>query len=180
MSKATTKRGLPRRRVSPGASAVDRIMLHTDRSGACWIWLGSVDKSSGYGRLSMGGRSLYAHRVSYEAFVRPIPPGAQVDHLCRVRACCNPAHLEAVTAEENVRRGESPGAIARRRSACLYGVHQYEESARWYEGRRTCRECARTYSRLYKKVPYAEAMRRKAAGEPVVDLAAHFAETRVA
>lgn len=48
---------------------------------------------------------IYAHRLSYELFVGPIPDGYELDHLCRNRGCVNPAHLEAVTHRVNVLRG---------------------------------------------------------------------------
>lgn len=75
--------------------------------GPCWIWTGSRS-GGGYGRFVVDTtrrESTGAHRFSYELLVGPIPEGLQIDHLCRVRACCNPAHLEPVTTAENVRRG---------------------------------------------------------------------------
>lgn len=68
----------------------------------CWLWRGSFG-SSGYG--SFGSAST--HRTAYTWFVEPIPDGLELDHLCRVRACCNPAHLEATTKSENQRRAKA-------------------------------------------------------------------------
>ena len=72
----------------------------------CWLWLGELNRN-GYGRLSVGGRRAMAHRLAYELLVGPIAPGLVLDHLCRVRCCCNPAHLEPVTVRENTHRGEA-------------------------------------------------------------------------
>ncbi|MFH8626211.1 HNH endonuclease signature motif containing protein [Streptomyces vietnamensis] len=61
--------------------------------------------NKGYHTLSVGGgRKKYGHVVAYELYVGPIPADLEVDHLCRVTWCCNPAHLEAVTHSENIRR----------------------------------------------------------------------------
>lgn len=76
-----------------------------DGSG-CWIWSGSVS-THGYGVLRIRGRQYKAHRVMYEMYRGTIPVGLEIDHLCRVRQCCNPEHLEPVTRAENARRAPS-------------------------------------------------------------------------
>ncbi len=76
-----------------------------DENG-CWIWQRHT-VPSGYGRIKRDGRVQLAHRVFYAERYGPIPRGLQLDHLCRVRACVNPEHLEPVTCAENVRRGLS-------------------------------------------------------------------------
>jgi len=83
--------------------AVDRFWKRTIRSAdGCWEWIGGISKA-GYGQMSDGGSNL-AHRFAYELLVGPIPDGLQIDHLCNVRNCVNPAHLEPVTGLENMRR----------------------------------------------------------------------------
>lgn len=71
----------------------------------CWVWQRNV-MSAGYGQGTPPGfaKNLLMHRVSYELHVGPIPDGLHIDHLCRVKTCVNPAHLEPVTCAENVRR----------------------------------------------------------------------------
>lgn len=76
----------------------------TEPAAKCIVWTGAV-KGKGYGGFWDGTRVRRAHRFSYELVVGPIPEGLQLDHLCRVRLCVNPAHLEAVKYEENQRRG---------------------------------------------------------------------------
>jgi hypothetical protein len=83
--------------------AVERFWNRTIQSvDGCWEWTGTIN-NVGYGSLSDGESNL-AHRFAYELLVAPIPDGLQIDHLCNVRNCVNPAHLEAVTAQENMRR----------------------------------------------------------------------------
>lgn len=69
----------------------------------CWLWCAGLNHE-GYGKFSTGGRTYAAHRFSYEQVTGLIPSGLEIDHLCRTRRCVNPAHLEAVTKRENVRR----------------------------------------------------------------------------
>ena len=74
-----------------------------DRNG-CWIWQKRID-CGGYGQQWNGAKLVLAHRFYYEKFKGKIPNGLVLDHLCRVRACVNPEHLEIVTIRENCRRG---------------------------------------------------------------------------
>ena len=71
----------------------------------CWIWIGSTN-GIGYGRLERRRKQVYAHRFMWERRHGPIPPGLQMDHLCRITLCVNPDHLEAVSQAENLRRGD--------------------------------------------------------------------------
>lgn len=115
--------------------------------GPCWIW--KKPSGSGYGRLSLGAegverKSKYvqAHRWSYEWYVGPIPEGFDIDHLCRVRACVNPDHLEAVTHRENVLRGIGPSAIHAAQTHCIHG-HEFtpENTKIRSDGGRRCLAC---------------------------------------
>jgi len=83
---------------------VARLMSHVrvDPSG-CWIWTAALDRQ-GYGFTSWRGLSRAAHRVSYALLKGPLVEGLEIDHLCRVRPCINPAHLEQVTPQVNVLR----------------------------------------------------------------------------
>lgn len=117
---------------------------------SCWEWRrGKTAK--GYGTFSVRGVKTYAHRYAYELFRDEIPEGLHIDHLCRNRACCNPWHLEPVTAAENYRRGEMQQrriAAHAARTACKWGHEWNEESERRdARGNRYCRLCSRRRTR---------------------------------
>ena len=118
-----------------GLDELERLLQHVD-VGLCWMWTGSTD-DEGYGLFRSGGSPL-AHRRCWELLVGPIPDGLVLDHLCRVRACVNPDHLEPVTQLENVRRGAN-----RPRLTCPAG-HPREQ---W--GGERCGTCRRAYMRNY-------------------------------
>jgi hypothetical protein len=107
----------------------------------CWLWDGYL--CQGYGSFSLNGKQQQAHRVSYELHVGPIPEGLQIDHLCRVRCCVNPAHLEPVTQRENLLRGNTFQAAQSKRTHCPQG-HPYDEknTYRCHRGHRNCKACS--------------------------------------
>lgn len=105
----------------------------------CWEWEGRVNEK-GYAMYDVPGRAVKAHRYTYELLVGPIPEGLELDHLCRVRACVNPAHLEPVTHQENMRRGAH--AL---KTHCPHG-HTYTGEnlrVRSHDNGRSCRTCDR-------------------------------------
>lgn len=83
--------------------------------GGCWLWKPPLARK-GYGYLNVNRVPQWAHRISYELLVGPIPKGLQIDHLCMVKSCVNPAHLEVVTPAENMRRMRVAKASAVSRS----------------------------------------------------------------
>lgn len=107
----------------------------------CWEWTASV-RPNGYGQFNLVGVTRYAHRAAYTLLAGPIPNGFHLDHLCRVRHCVNPDHLEPVTQQENIRRGVEV------RTTCRKG-HLYNEAntLRHANGARFCGECKRQRSR---------------------------------
>jgi hypothetical protein len=88
----------------PGSTVREKLLLNHRVEGGCWRWTGA-HIPQGYGHFKAAGHSSRrVHRVSYEVFVGPIPDGLQLDHLCGIRDCINPEHLEVVTPAENVAR----------------------------------------------------------------------------
>lgn len=110
----------------------------------CWEWTGYI-LPNGYGNVL---RNKYVHRIAYAEFRGPIPDGLVIDHLCRVRHCFNPDHLEAVTFHENLLRGEGTQAQHARQTHCKNG-HPFEGEnlVMTRAGERRCRECIRAYGR---------------------------------
>lgn len=128
----------------------------------CWEWQGPRHRA-GHGRFRVKGYNL-AHRFAYELLVGPIPEGLELDHLCHNPPCVNPAHLEAVSHDINVKRGwrkqsnlveASHVAAAKRRAAthCKRG-HPFDAAntiLRKRDGTRICRACSDASKRRYEE-----------------------------
>jgi hypothetical protein len=92
----------------------ERFWRYVEKTEACWLWTGGCRSRGGYGNLgNVDGKTVPAHRFSYEMHRGPIPEGLVVDHLCRETKCVNPDHLEAVTVQENSRRAALSRGTAR-------------------------------------------------------------------
>ncbi|MEE9149964.1 MAG: HNH endonuclease signature motif containing protein [Candidatus Tectomicrobia bacterium] len=113
----------------------------------CWVWTGHLRR--GYGTLMRNGEDGYAHRFAYESLVGPIPEGLTIDHLCRNRACVNPAHMEPVTHRVNILRGEGLCAKNARKTHCKHGHPLTVENVYLFRGSRCCRECQQRRVREY-------------------------------
>jgi hypothetical protein len=131
-------------------------------NSGCWLWEGLLNED-GYGvRMCRAWRTKSAHRVSYIAFVGAIPEGLTIDHLCRVRCCVNPQHLEAVTHKVNTLRGNrvipllnlDRGLRNREKTHCLRG-HPLSGDNLYMNpsGARTCRACVRMHHAYYRGRP---------------------------
>jgi len=99
----------------------------------CWLWLGCKTKR-GYAQIGFGRKVWKGHRLLYELFYGKIPEGLTIDHLCCVKNCLNPLHLEAVTAIENRLRA------FRNKVKCING-HLYDKYGFKDNGIRRCRIC---------------------------------------
>ena len=118
-----------------------RFWSKVDAGGDCWLWTAYTD-DDGYGRFQVAGAVERAHRYAWQIMVGPIPDHLELDHLCRVPACVNPDHLEAVTHAENMRRGKR-----QRAAVCSRGHND------WYtnpSGQRQCRPCYNAWRRSWR------------------------------
>ena len=113
----------------------------------CHEWRGQIDRG-GYGRYNAES----AHRLAWKMHAGQIPEGLELDHLCRVRRCVNPLHLEAVTQRENILRGRSnPVAVNARKTHCPQGHPLVKGNLYFNAGtkHRTCRKCKCADQRRY-------------------------------
>jgi hypothetical protein len=113
----------------------------------CHIWKGKPE-GQGYGVITRGGVTHKAHRWRYLREVGPIPDGYTLDHLCRVKLCTNPEHMEPVSHRTNVLRGVGPTAANAAKTHCKHGHPLSGENLRINaKGQRICRECERRATR---------------------------------
>lgn len=130
----------------------DRFWAKVEPTGFCWLWRASAP--NGYGRFNyrQSGKlvQVRAHRMAYELLVGPIPPGLQLDHLCRVPLCVNPDHLEPVTGQENTQRAWR----VRVSSAYCKRGHEFTSQNTYVSpnsNSRTCRACLALRGAAYHK-----------------------------
>jgi len=119
------------------------------RDNGCWEWTAGLD-TSGYGLFWVNGHNTGAHRAVWEEVVGPIPDGLHMDHLCRNPRCVNPDHLEPVTCQENLLRGNTANARNVLKTHCAQG-HEFtaENTSVTARGKRKCRECNRAIWRAW-------------------------------
>lgn len=133
----------------------ERFWKNVDKNGpgGCWLWTASL-YGEGYGQFMVDRRAILTHRFAYLELAGPIPAGLVLDHLCRVRRCCNPAHLEPVTNRVNVLRGETVPADNAQKTHCPQG-HPYDEVNTYVTrcGRRKCRTCRSEQKRRNRRSP---------------------------
>lgn len=124
--------------------------VSVDNSTGCWNWKRSTS-SGGYGVLYVSGKQQHAHRFAYSNIVGSIQEGPDLDHLCRNRKCCNPAHLEPVTRRENLLRGDTITAKNAVKTHCPLGHEYNSENTILRRGSRECRKCSAIRSIEYYK-----------------------------
>lgn len=109
--------------------------------GPCWLWTGASNRS-GYGTFSLSvAVFIPAHRFAYELLVDPIGEGLELDHLCRIRKCVNPRHLDPVSQRENILRGGGPTAVNAAKTHCIHDHEFTPENTYVYGTRRSCKTC---------------------------------------
>lgn len=118
--------------------------VQPEPNSGCWFWTGA-QYNTGYGKLTRGKRYKLAHRVAFVALVGEHDERLELDHLCRNKLCCNPAHLEPVTHGENVRRGQRERVL--KRTTCPSG-HVYDM---FFATHRRCSICNTAAKRRYKE-----------------------------
>jgi hypothetical protein len=148
-AKAPRKPSPPGKRNGPlPTPAAERFWPKVDKNGPipevrpdlgpCWVWRGG--RYQGYGTFHPTASTIIrAYRWAYTTLVGPVPPGLELDHLCRNRACVNPTHLEVVPHRINVLRGTAPMALNARKTHCTNG-HEFTPENTW-TSKDDCRRC---------------------------------------
>jgi|SRR5271165_2340881 len=124
---------------------ISKFFSKVNKTDTCWLWTGWLSKG-GYGYFDLEGKKKIAHKWYWEKIKGPYNRPMQLDHLCRVRNCVNPDHLELVTQVENIRRGTAgqiTGAKNKAKTHCPKG-HEYDINNTYkYKTSRRCNTCHR-------------------------------------
>jgi hypothetical protein len=126
-------------------SSKDRFdsMVYQDPNSGCWIWTGALGGGE-YGVFWYERKQIPAHKWIYEHMRGRVNSSKQLDHLCRVRCCVNPNHLEEVTCRENLMRGNTLAAMNYKKTHCIRGHELSGDNLYTYpDGKRQCRKCYR-------------------------------------
>jgi len=122
-------------------------MINTDE---CMLFAGSIN-TDGYGIILANRKQYRAHRVMYESYTGKNIDGLYSDHLCRVRNCINPDHIEPVDNVTNIMRGEAPSAKNARKTHCNKGHELTSDNIHVRNnGWRICKACHATWQRVYR------------------------------
>lgn len=117
-----------------------RFWDKVQKTESCWLWTAACS-GEGYGAFHYEGKVHLAHRLAYIDAKGPIPESLECDHLCRVRRCCKPDHLEAVTRRENIYRSPITNASK------IQCIRDHNEWRLMDNGHRRCKACHREESR---------------------------------
>lgn len=131
---------LPSPRLPRTATPEERFWRKVDKTDTCWLWIGATSPT-GYG--------YFGNMLAHHFLIGKPPPGFEVDHLCMVRNCVRPDHLEVVTRQENHARQRHHGPM--RKDACGRG-HPFDETNTNIlpNGKRQCRTCNREAMRRWR------------------------------
>ncbi|MDX2309344.1 MAG: HNH endonuclease [Hyphomicrobium sp.] len=152
---------LTNRTITLSAPVIAKFWAVVDKQSAddCWPWLGPLN-AKGYGRFAANGSVEMAHRSSVRLSGRDIPPGFEVDHICRNRRCVNPSHLRVVTHQENLLSGQTIAAANAAKTHCRKGHPLSTGNLVQGSGKRVCKECRRARSEA-EYVPSTDRRRRR-------------------
>lgn len=121
----------------------DSFRAKIDMNGGCWLWTGRLNRDE-YGCFDIGKKNYLAHRISYMFFVKDVGT-LQLHHLCEVKNCVNPSHLQPITITEHLKLQKSAS-----KTHCVNG-HEYtpENTYRGPRGWRQCRICVCSWAKKY-------------------------------
>lgn len=145
-----------------------KIEIHPDVSfdgTPCWIWCSTRVSDSGYGHLSYYNKAVIVHRFMFAWLIHALPKNCreyQIDHLCKRSSCCNPIHLDYVTARINTLRSNNPAAVNATKTHCIRN-HEFTLTNTYIDkrGSRCCRSCRLAYERKHSKAIWQRRKQRQ-------------------